>query len=310
MTRSIGVIPILARFDPNLLIILAQLLRTRSVTRTAAQLRTSQPAVSRALARLRTLLDDPLLVRTGNGMTLTRRAEDLVEPVQLWLASTMTLLDPPSFEPETLERRFRVASTDFGVMAVIAPALPKFMALAPNATIETVPLKGSMGDELASGEVDLLVSGLDSDPSLAHDLFLFQEGFSCLFRPDHPLAKSTGMIPLDDFLSWPHLSMTVGEHDFDRVDSRLGRSAPRRRVVASVPYFGIAPGIIRQTDALATLPSRAALEFAEIYQLSCRPAPADIGTLDYRLLWHERTNRDPASVWLRQLLSEHLRTAG
>ena len=82
------------KIDPNLLIILALLLKNRCVTRTAIQLKTSQPAVSRALAQLRTLLDDPLLVRSGGGMTLTRRAEDLAEPVQQWLASTMTLLEP------------------------------------------------------------------------------------------------------------------------------------------------------------------------------------------------------------------------
>ncbi|MXO99823.1 LysR family transcriptional regulator [Altererythrobacter xixiisoli] len=304
VTRIIGVTPILARFDPNLLIILAQLLRTRSVTRTAAQLRTSQPAVSRALARLRSLLDDPLLVRTGNGMTLTRRAEDLVEPVQLWLASTMTLLDPPTFEPATLERRFRVASTDFGVMAVVAPMLPEFMTLAPRAAIEIVPLKGSMGDELASGEVDLLVSGLDSDPSLAHEQFLFMEDFSCLFRHDHPLAQTPGQLGIEEFLDWPHVSFTVGEHDFDRVDARLGVAGARRRVVASIPYFGIAPGIVGSADAIMTLPSRAARSFAATYDLAIRQAPKEIGALKYQLLWHARTARDPASIWLRDLMAK------
>ncbi|WP_338015292.1 LysR family transcriptional regulator [Altererythrobacter sp. C41] len=282
---------------------LAILLKTRSVTHTALQLKTSQPSVSRALAQLRRLLEDPLLVRKGGGMTLTRRGEELVAPLQQWLAATEALLEPPLFDPLRLKRRFRIASTDFGVSAVIAPVLPKFMTLAPQASIEVVPLKGGMTDELAAGDVDLLVSGLDPNPSQTHERYLFTEDFSCLFRAGHPLSRGRSAIPLDEFLEWPHIALTVGEHDFDRIESRLG-SLGRRRIVARLPYFGASAEVIGKSDAVVTLPTRAARYFAAAHRLGCRGAPQEIGTFDYRLLWHERTARDAASVWLRDLLAE------
>lgn len=285
------------------------LLKTRSVTLTAMQLKTSQPSVSRALAQLRVLLEDPLLVRSAGGMTLTRRAEDLAEPVQQWLASTLTLLEPPRFEPRTLERRFRIASTDFGVMAVLSPAMPRLMEIAPRVVIEIVPLKADMIEELAAGDVDLLVSGLDPNLSRTHHRFLFTEDFSVLFRPGHRLARGAAPVPLDRFLEWPHIALTVGDKDFDRIESRLGSADTGRRVVARVPYFAASPDIVRGSDAIVTVPSRAAHAFATAYGLGIRPAPAEIGTFDYRLLWHERTSRDPGSAWLRDLLAAPFETA-
>lgn len=255
------------------------------------------------MCQLRRLLDDPLLVRSGGGMALTRRAEELVEPVQRWLENTSTLLEPNAFEPASLVRRFRVASTDFGVLAVVAPALPRMIAAAPGAAIDVVPLKGDMIQELAAGEVDLLVSGLDADPSQIHQRHLFGEDFCCIFRRGHPLGGPDAPIRLDEFLEWPHIAVTVGDDDFDRIDSRLGDTGKGRRVIARIPYFSASPGIIGSCDALVTLPSRAAWDFAAAHDLDCRPAPREIGGFDYRLLWHERTVRDPAMAWLRGILA-------
>lgn len=291
------------QFDANLLITLALLIKTRSVTRTAAQLGTSQPSVSRALSQLRTLLEDPLLVRTRGGMALTQRAEDLAEPLQQWLTATNNLLEREAFEPAVLTRRFRVASTDFGVLAVIAPAMAEFMRQAPGATIEVVPLKGSMTNELGSGDVDLLVSGLEPDPRQAFEQHLFRDEFACLFRPNHVLARAEGILSLDAFLEWPHIAMAVGDDDFDRADFRLGTAGRTRRVIGRLPYFSVAPTVIAGSDALITLPARAAAQYSALYGLGMRPAPLELGDIDYRLFWHARTDRDPASRWLRDLLA-------
>lgn len=280
------------------------LLNTRSVTRTAAQLGSSQPSVSRALAQLRALTGDPLLVRTRGGMALTQRAEELSAPLQHWLQATTTLLEPDRFEPVALSRRFRLASTDFGVLAVIAPALERLARAAPEASVEVLPLRGSMLEELSTGSVDLLVSGLEPNPAQTHVRRLFAESFSCVMRRGHPLAGERGAVPLDAFLDWPHIALTVGDDDFDRVERRLGAAGVGRRIVARLPYFGIAPQLIGGSDAIVTLPATAARALAADAAFAMRPAPVAIGTFDYWLIWHERTARDPASMWLRDLLAD------
>jgi len=287
---------------PDLLVTLTILLRVRSVSRAAAALGVSQPSVSRALAELRTALKDPLLVRSGNSMVLTRRAEDLADRLEEWLALTAAITAASDFHPSTIERRFRIASTDFGVMSVIRPALAAIEREAPGVTMDIVPLNGAIHSLLASGTLDLAITGLGNDPSRLHSELLFTDDFACLVRPDHPLTKEAdGPLPLCRFLAFPHISLTVGSAEADRVTESLGPLA-QRRIVASVPYFAIAPELIGSSDALMLLPSRAAKHYGRLHGLAHCRAPMEIGRLHYWLTWHERVHRDPASEWLRRRL--------
>lgn len=292
--------------DLNLLSTLSVLLQTRSVTVTAQRLKTSQPSVSRSLAELRHLLGDPLLVRSGNSMIRTRRGEDLLEPVAEWLSSATALIEPPRFDPARLERRFRIASTDFGVLAVIAPALSSLMAEAPGVAIDIVSLNQGNAAALAAGEVDIAVSGLPHDPAQLHDLPLFEDGFECVMRADHPLAgEGAGPLSIDDLMAWPHVGLTVGDAEVDRVAAMLGRLAEGRRVVVTLPYFGAAPDVLVASPMLMTIPRRAAKRFAARHGLVHRAAPVELGTLAYRLLWHERSDRDEARRWLCDRLAAY-----
>ncbi len=260
------------------------------------------------MARLRELFDDPLLIRANKGMQLTCRAEELVEPLRHWLAHTDSLFARGRFDPAAVNRRFRIASTDFGVTAVIAPALARLHGQAPGVVVDTVAFTDGMFGKLASGEIDLILSGLDPDHSLAYSRRLFTMTSCCLMRAGHPLAAGKGRISIEQFLAWPHISILVGEHGFDRVAALLGARAGERRVIATTPYFEAAQAMLGASDALLLLPtplarsrppgSRASPRFA------VRPAPALFPPLDYRLLWHERNRRDPATMWLVEQLAE------
>jgi DNA-binding transcriptional LysR family regulator len=300
---------IFGHVDLNQLATLAVLLQTRSVTGTARRLGLSQPTVSRSLAQLRQMLDDPLLVRTSTGMQRTPRADDLVAPIEQWLAYTSALLDPPSCEPATLERCFRIASTDYGVLTVIAPALATITRDAPGVTIDIVPLAADMMHRLASGEIDLLISGLGPDhapdPAIVHSRALFADGYTCIMRAGHPLAGSSDPVGLDAFFAWPHVGVVVSDHAVDGVEVRLGARRGERRVTVRLPYFHAAPALVAGSDMLMTLPTRAATRFADDHGLVTRPAPVEIAPLDYRLLRHERSMRDPATTWLADLLAGH-----
>lgn len=285
------------------------LLQTRSVTGTARRLGLSQPTVSRSLAELRHILDDPLLVRTNGGMQRTHRAEQLVAPVEQWLASTSALLHPPTFDPAALDRCFRIASTDYGVLTVIAPALAAITAAAPAVTVDIVPFSADMMQKLASGEIDLIISGLESDHAVVHSRSLFADTYSSIMRADHDLARSDAPLTLDAFLAWPHVGVVVSDLAVDGVEVRLGARSAERRVTVRLPYFHAAPALIAGSDVLMTLPTRAATRFAASYGLAVRPAPSAIDRLDYRLLWHDRSARDRATLWLADLLARHCASA-
>lgn len=249
------------------------------------------------------LLRDPLLVRSNGGMELTRRAEELAQPLERWHAMTLALLESSEFDPLQLDRRFRVASTDFGVLSVISPTLPLLAEAAPGVRIEVAPFTPDMAKKLAAGELDLIVTGHEPDLSIAHARHLFSETLSCVVRADHPLSVGDADAPLalEAYLDWPHIAISIGD-GYDHVQASLGASAARRNVIARVPYFYAAPDLVGSSDAILTLPTRAAQKFAAAHGFRRRPAPEQIPGFDYWALWHERSARDRATLWLVELL--------
>lgn len=292
-------------FDLNLLVVLHMLLQTRSVSRAAQQLGISQPTVSRALSELRRQVGDPLLVRSGAAMTPTSRAVELARPLEKWLALTSSVLEPARFTPDQIKRVFRIAATDYGVLSVIAPVLPTIRHYAPDCRIEITPFTSDMVRKCAAGHLDLIVYGFAPDLSATHSRHLFRESQSVIVRADHPLARhhQDGPMPLDDYLRWPHIGISIGDPAVDHVHQCLGDRADERRVVARLPYFYAASDLIGTSDAILTIPTRAARQFATAQHFACLAAPAEIGGFDYWVLWHEHSARDPATLWLIEQLS-------
>lgn len=254
-------------FNLNLLIILALLLQTRSVSKTAQRLGLSQSSVSRSLAELRRLMGDPLLIRSNNRMELTQRGEELAEPVQAWLSTTSTLLQPPPsiFDPVMLERRFRVATTDHGVLAVLSPVLPRMIEAAPLSSLDVVPFSTDMLLKLGSGELDFIVTEIENHLPQARERHLFSDRLCCVFRADHPLAQQVtdGALALEQYLAWPHISLTVGDQYHDDINVRLGKMGARRRTVARLPYVHVAP-LLLESSWILTLPTRVVEQFADM----------------------------------------------
>lgn len=291
--------------EPNHLSLLFHLLRTNSVSLTAAKLGVSQPSVSRVLSQLRSQIGDPLLVRRGNAMVRTSRGDELVERLSEWMTLTDALMRQGEFDPAQLERRVRIASTDFGVLSVIEPVTRSLRQTAPGLAFDITPLRKDLATVLAVGESDLAVSGLEHDPARLHSQILFTDTFSCLVRNDHPLTHGGGgAIELDEFLSHDHIGLTVSDAELDRVSVVLEDRAASRRVAMSLPYFSVAPEVVADTDMVMTIPTRAARHYAARCDLTAIPAPEQLGELNYYLLWHERSHRDPVVTWIR---SEMLR---
>ena len=294
----------------NLLIVLQALLDRGTVSGAADQLNLSQPAVSRSLAQLRELFDDQLFVRASHGMVPTARTEALATPLSEVLQSTIDLLATDSFTAAQSHRVFRIATTDYGATAVLAPALNRFMTLAPLGGLEVVPFAESSFDALGAGKVDLLLYGDGDIAPYMRKKILFDENYVCLVRKDHPIlrqSKRTALarrMTLANYLAWPHALVTVFGGRRGVVDALLAKQNKVRRVGLWIPYFSVAPLMIAETDAILTIPSRVAKAFDHMSSLVEIPAPIKIERFRYFLVWHERTDKDPALVWLRNLLEE------
>lgn len=287
-----------ATVDLNLLRILAVVLNRRNVTGAAEHLGMSQPAVSRSLARLRNLFGDPLLIRANGRMQLTHYAQCIAGPLSSWLEGVSSLVSVAPFAPETLTRRFRIASSDYGALAVTGPALPRLMAQAPHAGIDIVPLSRDSHRALAAGDIDLILTGGEGDPAQHHQRVLFEDDLVCLMAPDHPWlatpAAARGRIDLKAYLDCDHIALAH--------DGKDALDAASRRVVMSLPYAFLAPAML-SGDLLATVPRRLA-EHGDPSRWRIVDAPRELGRVTYRALWSERSRGDAALSWLIDLLAD------
>lgn len=290
--------------DPNLLPVLAALLRERSVSRAAARLGRSQPAVSHALARLRAQLGDPLLVRVGQRLTLTPRAEALREPLQSLLTSLAALVRPPAaFDPATTARRFVVASTDYIATLVLPRLLPALRRAAPNIDLHLRPGTRAVFTELGEGDADLAFVVRVQTEAGIRARKLFTDRFVCVVRDGHPAARK---LDLPTFLKHPHgLIAPLGAAGSFVDDALRDQGLGPRRVAVVVPHFALAPAVVVDTDLILTLPERIAhLLLAAGHPLRVVPLPLRLAAFDVQVAWHDRVHKDPAVAWLRgQLLA-------
>ncbi len=296
----------LRRLDLNLLVVLHTVLETRNVTAAARRLNMSQPAVSRALTRLRSLFQDRLFVKGPKGVVPTPRAEGLSDVVVRLLADISAAVERPSFDPANSTRAFRIATTDYGALAVLAPAIEGLMSEAPGIGLDIVPLSGSSFSDLASGNLDFALYSDDPRPPNLRYVVLFQEGYSTLARKGHPAAVNArdGRISLSDFLDRGHILVNVAGGRSGVADEALAALGLARHVAVSLPYFSAAGVLAARTDLLLTLPCRAAAGLSEELGLAMLEPPVALPTFAYLLLWHPKNDADPAAEWFRRKIGE------
>jgi DNA-binding transcriptional LysR family regulator len=293
----------IGKLDLNLLRVLDALLAERNVTRAAARLHLSQPALSNALARLRRALDDPLLVRTPRGMVPTPRATALGAPVHRALAELDEALGTHSFHPARSDQVFRLAATDYMEFVVFPPLIRRLRALGSRIALHVVPLGETVKAEaLARGEIDLALGYFRRPEEHLHARALFDEQFVCVVRRDHPVVHKR--LTLRQFVALDHLLVAPGGVAHGVVDEQLEQRGLARRIALAIPHFLQAPFIIAETDSIATLAERVARRFAAMLPLAVFPPPLEVPGFTASMLWHTRTQHSPAHRWLRAQLAE------
>ncbi|SEJ88037.1 transcriptional regulator, LysR family [Sphingobium sp. AP50] len=287
---------------------LNQLLQVGSVSVVARRLRVSQPTVSRGLARLREIFDDPLFIRTNQGLQRRQRAEELLEPLSEWLGNADALFEPKIFDPGALEKSFRISATDSGLAAIFSLVHARLAALAPHARVDIQFYSDNVANRLASGQTDFVISGYLPDDRTAYSRRLMAETSVCVIRRDHPLLALSGGIDLGAYLDYPHVNVTVGDEGVDPLSSLLALQQVERKIVATIPFFFGVGAFLYDMDAIATVPGRVADQLCLDPRLAQLPAPAEIPGYDYWLLWHERIRRDPSTAWFVDLVADICRS--
>jgi len=288
--------------DLNLLRVLDAVLRERSVTGAASRLGLTQPAVSNALARLRRTLDDPLFVRTPRGMDPTPFAQALAEPVHRALGLVeVALTQRAGFDPAGSNRGFRFYMSDIGEIFFLPPLIERVRKTAPGVRIETVALPlAEIPAALATGELDIAVGFLPALPPPVRSRRLFRDPYVCMMRVDHPRIGAT--LTRREFVAASHVLVSSMGSGHRVIEEALERHGIARRIALRVPHFTVLPTVLERTDLLLTIPLRIARELEKRGRLKALRLPVPIPAADIGLHWHERVEREPGSVWLREMM--------
>lgn len=294
----------LADMDLNLLVVFHHLLRERRVSRVAQTLGLSQPAVSNALRRLRTLLGDELFLRTPGGMEPTPYAQQLATPLGQALETLRDALNVrASFDPATSTRCFTVAMSDVGETYFLPVLMDALARQSPGVTLRCVSVADpALREDMAQGRVDLALGSL---PQLQAGFFqqaLFRQPYLALMRRDHPLARRR-QISRTQYEKASHVRVIAAGTGHGRVDRALEQLGVARQVQLTVSHYAALGHVLGSTNLLATVPERFAQRVTGPFQLDSRPLALPLPTSTIAQLWHAHLHRDPGHQWLRTLVA-------
>ena len=292
----------LSAIDLNLLVVLRTLLRERHVTRAARELGLSQSAASHALARLRELYADPLLVRSGRSLELTPRALDILPLLERGLLELEgSVRAPLPFDPRKARLTLRLIAADYGQAVLFGPLLSLVRSEAPGLDLHVMSETGGL-EQLEAGTTDFALLPKAQVPRAFSQRRLFSDGFTCMLRKGHPALRRK-RLSLEHYLELGHLLISPGGAPGGLVDAELSQRGLSRRVVLNVPSFLVAPLVVAETDLISTGPERLFARMSERFPIVLLPPPLKLPRFELCLVWHSRRDHDPAHGWLREAIA-------
>ena len=290
-----------ATLDLNLLVALDALLQEESVSHGGQKIGLSQPAMSHALGRLRALLGDPLLVRTGGRMQLTLRAQSMRHPVRDALERVHEVFVNDSFVPASSTRTFRIFMSDYASNLLLSSISKAVQRSAPGIRIEVHPWRGLPADSPDSRRIpDAVVACQTRDLPGFYRQRLFTDRDVCVMRAGHRLHRRS--FCLKTFLEAPHVAVAAVEFTADPVDTWLQELGHPRCVVVTVPHYIEALHLVAETELIAVIPEGLVRAYASTLNLVTKAVPLNVGTFDEYLLHSARTHADLGCSWLRELI--------
>jgi LysR family nod box-dependent transcriptional activator len=290
--------------DLNLLVVLDALLSERNVSRAGQRIGLSQSAMSAALARLREVFQDPLLVRVGRELGLTRNAEELIGPLRETLNRIeQTLLQKPGFDPKTNSRTFSIGASDYAGLVLLAPFVRAIAVEAPNVTVHLLPRSRDAARILQTDQADIVIEprelfGETEFPSSP----LLSDRWLCAIDEANPHVSQKIMTP-EQFLQLPHLVYGIGlDRQLNLADQHLAQMGIQRRIDVTVESFLLVPFLIQGTQLVSLVLERAARRLAATTHIRTLEPPFALPDIHETMYWHPRHTTDSGHRWLRERL--------
>ena len=290
--------------DLGLLRAFDALIRECHVTRAAERLDMSQSSMSAALARLREVFKDKLLVRTGTGLAPTESALLLLPRVQDALAAIDRVTEPTGmFDPSQADLTFRLIVIDYIDLLLMPSVLQRLRREAPGVKVQFLQTNPRhFGEMLACGDLDLALTYFPNPPEFLKGRDLFSDRFVTLCSANHPVLQQS--LDLPQFCALPHVTIEPDSSQIYNVqiDSALAPHGLRRKVQMIKPSFLALPFVLESSDMVACVPARLARRMKRMAAVDLFDIPLDLPRFDVRMLWHSRSQNSPAHAWFRELV--------
>ncbi|HEY9886788.1 MAG TPA: LysR family transcriptional regulator [Candidatus Obscuribacterales bacterium] len=293
----------LAAVDLNLLVAFEAIYEERSVTAAARRLHLGQPAMSAALGRLRSLLDDDLFIRVGRDMQPTVKAQALAPEITTALHYIrQTLASSQTFDPATAQRTLAIAGSDYASGVILPKLLAYCQHHAPQIDLRLISLeKTEVESLLAQQTIAIALGTFQTLPRQTHQVPLMTECFVGICRQGHPLLAALPLT-LEAFAALPQALFTLRRDATGEVDATLAQRGLQRRIALTTPYLLTLPPLIAASDLVAVVPSRMAQPLTEAGAIAQFPLPLDLAPWAIAMIWHQLSDRDPACRWLRDAI--------
>ncbi|MGE0485323.1 MAG: LysR family transcriptional regulator [Gammaproteobacteria bacterium] len=282
---------------------LEALLLERHVTRAAQRIQLSQPAMSRALARLRAHFGDDLLVRGAAGYELTPRGENLLPAVRRILQDIASLSHPASFAPARYDAQITLAGLDLELQLFVPWLLERLQRTAPRVRLRALAFSHGDFRVLDDNEVDVVVTAFPNKSQSHRRRLLYGNDFACVMG-SRLATRLNGALSLEQFVALPHGLVSFEGRGEGQVDPALRELGLKRDIAVRLPGFLLVPTACAARDLVFTLPTWTGLGFPRSPSLTWLPVPLALAPTRTFLYWHPRRHLDPAHRWFRELVFE------
>lgn len=293
----------------NLIPIFVAIYEELSLSKAAVRMQISQPAVSKALARLRDIYDEPLFHRTASGVEPTSFASDIYPAMSASLKNyTSTLSASRDFDHRVSNRVFSIACVSVASYELLPNLMAIIAKIAPNIALEVHPLfTEDYETDLRLQRYDLIINIPPRGRSTLKQEVLHTESLKVVCAKDHP--RIGDVISEQEFLNEGHVVVSRWHVRASLLNNEDYPALERRKIVYRAAGVLEMMPVINSSELIGMLPESSVLMFQQLYNLKMMPVPFHLPISDLSMIWHPSRTNESAHRWLRERLKEAAKQA-